>query len=454
MTVTAKHQEGIAADIVSPSRYVHMGEIDAEFARLRREQPIAWVDREPYRPFWAVTRYADIIDVSRRHDEFLNEPRLLLLPRDIETAALKATTGGLAETLRAIAELARLSRRPLGDFVDFVRAQRASRTRGRTRRVRTLIDMDAPDHRVFRDLTQRWFMGPGVKRLEMQIEALVGSYIERMRQADGCIDFARDVAMRLPLSVIMSILGLPQEDEDFVLRVTQQLLNASDPELQKSKQYGADVVGELFAYYGDIVRARRRQPTDDLTSVLANAEMGGKPLGPVETLSYLLIVTTAGHETTAAALSGGLKAFMDFPAERQRARSDAECRRGLADEVVRWVTPVRHFCRTARVNTSVSGVPIAAGESVVLWYPSGNRDESVFVDAFQFRIDRKPNHHLGFGHGVHHCLGRMLALTELRAFFGALIPKLTMLEPAGEARPIESNFTAGFKSLPIRCRLQ
>ncbi len=442
----------LEADITSPRLYGDSLALDAEFARLRATTPVAWVDREPYRPFWAIVRHEDILAIERQHELFINEPRLCLIPRDIEESATSAAAGGVRETVKVLMTLASLSQRPLGDLVEWLQAREENRRRGRRERVRTLIDMDEPEHRKFRELTQSWFMGVGVRRLEGQVEAMVQRSIARMREAGGELDFARDVAVWFPLSVIMSILDLPEADAPFILRCTQQLLSASDPELRKSEAYGVDVVGDLFAYFRGIVRERRRRPGDDLVSLIANARIDGRPLGPVETLSYLLLVVTAGHETTSAALAVGMQALIENPAERARFEPSTEMTRSLADEVVRWSTPVRHFCRTATRDTEIRGVRIAQGESVTLFFNSANRDAAAFDDPFAFRIDRKPNPHLGFGHGVHHCLGRMLALTEIRAFFSALLPQLGAVELAGPVRGIESNFTGGLKSLPICVR--
>lgn len=448
--VLSRSRPTIEADISSPSRYADTAALDVEFTRLRRECPVGWVDREPYRPFWAILRHQDIVAIERHHELFINEPRLCLIPREIEAAAMSPMAGGIRETAKVLLSLARLSQRPVGDLVEWLQARAANRGQGRRERVRTLIDMDEPEHRKFRELTQSWFMGAGVRRLEGHIGAMVQRSIARMRESGDELDFARDVALWFPLSVIMSILDLPESDAPFILRTTQQLLSASDPDLQKSGEYGVDVVSELFAYYVDVVRARRARPGEDLVSLLASARIDGRPLGPVETLSYLLIVTLAGHETTSAALAVGMQALVENPAERRRFEPTPEAARLLADEIVRWSTPVRHFCRTATRDTEVGGVGIARGESVTLFFNSANRDETVFADPFAFRIDRPANPHLGFGHGVHHCLGRMLALTEIRAFFSALLPQLREVEVAGAVRGIESNFTGGLKSLPLR----
>ena len=426
--------------------------LEAVFARLRRETPVGWVDQEPYRPFWAVTRHADIVAIERQHTLFINGPRLTLVPKHVEAEAANGMAGGLRETLRVLAVLARLSRRPLGDTLEGLQAIRAARHDGTGQRVRTLIHMDEPEHRKFRELTQAWFMGKGVSRLEAHVGAMVERYLGRMREhGNEPFDFAREVALQYPLSVILSVLGLPEEDAPFLLRATQQLLSSADPELEGGSNYGISTVTELFEYFAAAVRARRKRPTDDLTSLIANAHIDGKPLGPIETLSYLLITATAGHETTAASVAGGFLAFAQNPDQHRLLVDQPDLLRPAADEVVRWVTPVRHFCRTATADTVVGGQTIAAGDSVVLFFGSGNRDEQAFTAPDVFRIDRKPNLHLAFGHGVHHCLGRMLALAEIRAFFGSALPRLRAIELAGEPVPIASNFTGGYKRLPVRC---
>lgn len=445
-------RSGIAEDLTSAIAWRNPAALEQVFARLRRDSPIVWVDQEPYRPFWAITRHADIVAIERQHTLFTNGPRLTLVPNPVEAQAANGMAGGLSETLRVLAVLARLSRRPWGDTVEGLQAIRAARNTGARQRVRTLIDMDEPEHRKFRELTQSWFMGKGVSRLEAHVGAMVERYVGRMREhGTAPFDFAQEVALQYPLSVILSVLGLPEADAPFLLRATQQLLSSADPDLEGGSNHGISTVTELFEYFAGAVRERRKRPTDDLTSLIANAQIDGTPLGPIETLSYLLIAATAGHETTAASVAGGFLAFAQNPDQHRLLVDQPDLLRPAADEIVRWVTPVRHFCRTATADTLVGGQHIAAGESVVLFFGSGNRDEQAFDAPDCFRIDRKPNLHLAFGHGVHHCLGRMLALSEIRAFFGAALPQLRAIELAGEPLPIASNFTGGYKRLPVRC---
>lgn len=440
-------------DLTSATAWGDPVALEPVFARLRRDCPVAWVDQEPYRPFWAVTRHADIIAIERQHALFVNGPRLNLIPKHVEAQAANGMAGGLRETFRVLTVLARLSRRPWGDTLEGLQAIRAARSTGARQRVRTLIDMDEPEHRKFRELTQAWFMGKGVSRLEAHVGAMVERSVGRMREhGTAPFDFAQEVALQYPLSVILSVLGLPETDGPFLLRATQQLLSSADPDLEGDSNYGISTVTELFEYFAAVVRERRKRPTDDLTSLIANAKIDGKPLGPIETLSYLLITATAGHETTAASVAGGFLAFAQNPDQHRLLVDQPDLLRPAADEVVRWVTPVRHFCRTATADTVVGDQTIGAGESVVLFFGSGNRDEQAFTAPDSFRIDRKPNLHLAFGHGVHHCLGRMLALAEIRAFFGAVLPELRTIELAGEPAPIASNFTGGYKRLPVRCQ--
>jgi cytochrome P450 len=435
-------------DIVSPEAYTDNESLLRSYARLRAEQPVAWVDVEPYRPFWAVTKHADIIEVEKQHDLFINEPRLTLLPKSIEDQA-EAEPKGL-EALKMLFALLRNSNRRWSDFQSLQRTN-AKAGNARHSKVRTVIHMDEPEHKKYRMLTHSWFMGRGVANLEGRIRGLATRFVDKMLAADGQCDFAQDIAVWYPLEVIMTILGLPREDAPQLLVWTQQLLSASDPELQKSDQYGQDVMLEMYAYFGKLIADRRKQPTDDLASVVVHAMVDDNPIELVDMLSYFLIVATAGHETTSSAIAGGMLAFIDNPSQLELLRDKPEVARTLPDEVVRWVTPVRHFTRTATDDYTLRGVDIAKGESLGIFYLSANRDAEAFdIDPNEFRIDRMPNRHLAFGHGTHHCLGRVLASLEIRCIFEELAKRVTGLELAGEPAWIASNFTGGLKRLPIR----
>lgn len=406
-------------DIVSPHLYADPALLHERMARYRNEAPVAWVAQEPYRPFWAVTRHELIAEVERQNQLFINEPRQNLVPREVED--------------RTIAMMG-----------------------SRTAAVRTIIDMDEPDHRKYRSVTQQWFLGPGVARFQGRVEAICKRWIDHMQSLGTECDFAADIANYIPLSVIMSILGLPEEDMEFVLRSTQQLFGASDPDMRGDEDdYGVTVFTELMAYLSRLVEARRREPTEDLASVIANGIVDGAPMAMLETLSYLLIATTAGHETTASAMAGGLLALLQHPDQLRLATERPELWDSTgADEVVRWVTPIRHMFRTATEDYVLAGQQIRAGDNLCMFYLSANRDERVFPEPFRFDLQRAAGRHLSFGIGSHFCLGRLLALTEIRTMFKQLLARLEHIELAGEALPAQSNFIGGLKKLPVRYRFR
>ena len=255
-------------DIFSPPRYADEASLFRDFAYLRQYLPLAWVEREPYQPFWTVVRSADIKAIEKDHETFINAPRLTLLPKQVEAATIQAY---------------------------------GTRTAG----VRAIIDMDLPDHRKYRDVASRWFIGAGLRKLMPRVDQLAERFIDEMVAKGGECDFATDVAVWYPLQVIASMLGLPETEAPYILRMTQQLLGAQDPDLQRSDQYGADAYVEFSGYLGKLLAERRANPGDDLASAIANAEIDGRPIGMVDALSYYLIAITAGHDTTSGAITGG-----------------------------------------------------------------------------------------------------------------------------------------------------
>jgi cytochrome P450 len=203
-----------------------------------------------------------------------------------------------------------------------------------------------------------------------------------------------------------------------------------------------------------LTQSRREHPTEDLASAIANARINGEPLSDMDTLSYYVIVASAGHDTTSAATAGGLLALLQNPDQLARLQADMSLMPTTVEEIIRWVVPVKEFMRTAQADTEVRGVPIAKGESVLLSYVSANRDEDVFADPMRFDVGRDPNRHLSFGHGVHFCLGAALARTEITSFFSELVPRIVSIELAGEPELMATTFVGGLKHLPIRCELR
>ena len=404
--------------IADPRTYADDRAYHALFTRLRREDPVHWTEPDGYRPFWTVSRHADVIEVERQSRRFLNDPRLALIPAEVEAQILART--------------------------------------GRHYTVRSLVNMDDPDHRVFREVAQAWFMPRNLRRLEAELTRLAAEAVERMAALGGACDFVRDVATWYPLRVIMTILGVPQEDEPAMLKLTQELFAPADPERGRgvSAETRMATTKEFFAYFTSMIADRRRRPRDDVASVIANAEVNGSPIGELEAASYYIIIATAGHDTTTATTAGGLLALLKHPGELARLRADRSLLATAIDEMLRWVTPVKHFFRTAAEGAELGGRRIRAGDSLMLCYPSANRDEDVFEDPFAFRVDRAPNRHLAFGYGPHLCLGEHLAKLEIRTFYETLLDRVAEIELAGEAASVASTFVGGLKRLPVRYRVQ
>lgn len=403
-------------DVFSPEAYLDEAEVARRCKALRAAGRVLWVEQEPYRPFWAVLHRDDIMTVERDSKTWLAEPRQTLIPRDIEDAIV---------------------------------AQWGARTGP----VRTLLDMDGADHRDHRALTQTWFNSRFLDTLRERMARLARDYVDTLAALGGECDFIESIAVPYPLIMITSILGLPDSDAPLVLRLTQELFGAQDPDRQRSGEYGQDVVMEFFQYLGSVVEQRRAQPAEDLMSVLANATLNGEPLPPITTLSYGMLLAAAGHDTTSSSVGVGMMQLALNPGEFAKLRANPALIPDAAQEMFRWATPVRHFMRTAACDTELGGQAIAAGESVCLMYLSGNRDEEAFDEPDRFRVDRSPNRHVAFGYGAHHCLGRILAEMELEALFREIVARVDHVELNGEPEWVKTNHTGGLKRLPIRYRM-
>jgi cytochrome P450 len=252
----------------------------------------------------------------------------------------------------------------------------------------------------------------------------------------------------------MSLLGLPESDFPLMLKLTKELFGAEDAESRRADtEDQMAVLLDFLAYFQRLTAARRACPTEDLASAIANATVDGEPLGDVETASYYVIIATAGHDTTSSTLAGGLHALLEHPGQLARLRADPALLPLAVEEMIRWVTPVKEFMRTAAADTHLRGVPIAEGDSVLLSYPSANRDEEVFTHPFTFDVGRDPNRHLAFGFGAHYCLGAALARIELVALFSELLPRLDRIELAGPPEWTATTFVGGIKHLPVRYKL-
>ncbi|MGV7120398.1 cytochrome P450 [Sphingopyxis sp. 550A] len=405
--------------IVSPCTYADPGAMDALFTQLRRDDPVHRVEHPDYRPFWAVTKFADIQEVERQPDLFLNAPRTFLRTLAYEERA-RAATGGNPALLRS------------------------------------LVFMDAPDHAQYRKLTQAWFMPGRIKVLEADIRQLAAEVIDDMADRGGACDFAADVVPYFPVRVIMRILGVPRCDEPLILQLTQEIFGSDDPDVQAARTMTAslaDTVKVFSDYFRDLTAERRRNPSDDLATLFAQAEIDGRPMADHESVSYYILVATAGHDTTSSTTAGGLLALIENPDAQAQLRADLSLLPGAVDEMVRWVSPVRHFFRTATRDHELRGKAVRAGDSLMMCYPSANRDEEIFDDPFAFRIDRPANRHIAFGYGPHLCLGMHMARMEIRIFYEELLRRVASVELAGDPAWLASTNVGGLKRLPIRFTL-
>jgi len=410
--------------LASPVTYGDEKKIHELLAGLRKNDPVHWCAPDGFRPYWLVTKYADILEIERQNDKFLNEPRSVLM--DMETEKQLASMWGGPDPKT-----------------------------GRVSPLRTLIDMDGADHRAYRGLTQAWFMPPNLKKLEARMAELAKRYVDRMMEKGPECDFARDIAVYYPLHVIMSIMGVPESDEPRMLKLTQELFGGQDPDMQRADATEeSNTILDFFTYFQQITAARRAHPGEDLASVIANGKVNGCPLGDLETASYYIIVATAGHDTTSSSIAGGLRALVENPGELKKLQENPALLSTAIDEMIRWTTPVQHFMRTATEDYELRGKKIKQGDALQLLYISGNRDEEAFPEPFKFKVDREPNRHVAFGYGAHVCLGQHLAKMEIRAFFSELLKRLEHIELAGEPKRVQALFVSGLKSLPVKYKIR
>jgi cytochrome P450 len=395
-----------------PQAYTDEAGLHRALAHLRANAPVSWVDVPDYAPFWAITKHADIMEIERANDVFTNSPRPVLVTREGDEQ--QAAVG-----------------------------------------IKTLIHMDDPQHRDFRAIGTNFFRPKAMRALKDRADELAAQFVDKMMAEGPECDFVQQVAVNYPLYMIMTLLGVPEADFASMLRWTQELFGSDDEEFQRGKtmeERGMALL-EMFQYFTELTAKRRANPTDDLGSTIANATINGEPLSDIETVSYFAIIAAAGHDTSSASISGGMHALLEHPDQLTRLQNDPSLMPLAVEEMIRWTTPVKEFMRTAQRDYEIRGVKIAAGESVLLSYVSGNRDDEVFTDPFAFDIGRDPNKHIAFGYGVHFCLGAALARLEINSFFSALLPRLRSVELAGPAAHVATTFVGGLKHLPIRYQL-
>jgi cytochrome P450 len=402
-----------------PDGFAAHGYPHAIWERMRREQPIAWHDDGIREPFWAFTRYADITAIGKDSDRFISSPGVTILRKDQMVAA-------------------------------------------DTPRVPLMLTMDPPEHHKNRMILRERFKPSVMRALEEHIIARcreIADDVAAVRvvaaTAGGSeeIDFVESIAMRLPLDVILELLGVPADDRDQMYLWSNAVIGSEDPEYGDVDLPREAIVAAqqaMFGYFARFIAERRVAPREDLVSLLVEARIDGTPLGDREILGFCFLLAIAGNETTRNATSGAMLALIEHPEARAALTADPSIMVPAVEELLRWVTPIVYMARTATCDVEIAGQTVREGEKVVLFYPSANRDESMFENPFTLNLTRKPNRHLTFGFGRHSCLGNDLARIELRAVLTELLARFPGLELAGPVSRLRSNFVGGIKHMPVR----
>jgi cholest-4-en-3-one 26-monooxygenase len=403
-----------SVDIVNPDLYVQRGYPHAEWALLRREAPVYYYQRPDVDPFWAITRHADIVNISRQPGLFKSIQRLFVAVNEPNSP-------------------------PPDEAV-----------------LRQLLNMNPPEHGAYRGVVNRRFTPRSVQQLTAGIERITTEVLDDLVGRDEC-DFVTEVSAKLPLGVIAEMFGIPRADWPLMFRLSNEMIGPTDPEYAREGTITETIERarmEFFQYFSGLVEDRRKSPRDDLSSALANGQVNGEQLPIFELLSYFALLIIAGNETTRNATTGGLHAVIDNPDQWERLKRDPALVPKAVEEIVRWTSPVIQFTRKATEDTEIAGQKIREGDEVALFYPSANRDDSVFAAPNKFDIGRYPNQHIAFGIGEHFCLGANLARLELQVMFRQLAERVEAVALTGPIQRMRSCFVGGIKHMPVRIKVR
>ncbi|CAN5458031.1 cytochrome P450 [soil metagenome] len=427
--------DDIAAQIVLPEGHSDHEKLFAAYQWLRENMPVGLAVVEGYDPLWLVSTHADIMEVERNTELF--------------------TAGGHEEPGSHNPILANQA----GD------AFTKSLTGGSLRILDALPYLDPPEHTAVKDIAGAWFRPANLKQWEDQIRTLAVESIHKyLKPGINEIDFIEDFALYYPLHVIMTLFGVPEEDEARMMALTQEFFGTADPDLQRADveplspeaaaQQFASAIADFYAYFDVLTEECRANPREDLASLIANARMEDGEYYPKNfAYGWFMAISTAGHDTTSATMTAAIEALAQHPDQLAKLQAQPELIPDLVNEALRWGSPVKHFMRRARVDTVLSGVEIKAGDRIMPLYQSANRDSAVFESPDEFIADRRPNKHIAFGYGPHMCIGQHLAKQELRILFEELLPRLGKLELKEGRRLTQTNFVGGIKRLPLSLEL-
>ncbi|WP_289009756.1 cytochrome P450 [uncultured Thermomonospora sp.] len=375
------------------------------FRVLRDHDPLHWNDEPGGRGFWSVTRYDDIRQVASDHKTF------------------SSAEGTQIQDRRAEGD---------GDP--------------------SIHNMDPPEQATLRRIVVPYMRPAKIRQMEGVIVEAIDGLLDKALAEGGAeedFDFVHRISAQLPLLIIGRMLGAPAEACPHMQRWTNQIAS-EDPDYSAGPETAAAAREEVFSFFRELERKRRAEPREDIVSALAHAEVNGEPLRRGQLDAYYLLLMVAGNETTRNLISGGVAALAAEPEQWRALKADPDLLPSAVEEMIRYVSPVLSMRRTATRDVELHGKTIKAGEKVVMWFCSGNRDERVFKDPDRFRFDRSPNEHVGFGWGVHACLGAHLARIETRLFFQRLIERGLRIDVCSEPERLQSNFFRGIKRLSVR----
>ena len=396
---------GVTPVDLSDSRSFVPGVPHAWLAHLRRHDPVHWQDEHGGPGFWAVTRYEDCVTVNRDWERFSSAARGTM-PFEMPDADIEQQ--GLM-----------------------------------------MLNMDPPLHTRYRRLVNKGFTPRMVRDLEASIHRATDAILDGVVE-QGRADFVTDISAELPLQVIADLLGVPQDDRHKMFEWSNRMVGNEDPEYQLEAEMALTAAMELYAYAAALYGKKRLDPHADLMSVLTTVEVEGEQLTELELELFFLLLTVAGNETTRNLMSGAMHAFFENPGQWQRLLDDHSLLPAAVDEMLRFVTPVMNFRRTAMTDVVLSSTKIAPGDKVVFFHASANRDEDVFDDPDTFDVGRDPNPHIAFGGGgPHFCLGANLARMEIRVMFEHLLDRLPDIRQDGDEQHLQSQFINGVKHLPV-----